>query len=65
MSHSKLILVALACMACALILPGCGEQTTEPEKMVQDIQKQNQPQQEIPEHLKNRGFSGSRGSGAK
>ncbi len=65
MSHSKLIALALACVTGTLFLLGCGEQTTEPEQMVQDIQKQNKPQQEIPEHLKNRGFSGSRGAGSK
>lgn len=65
MSLSK-ALIFTAALAGACLLSGCGEETTPPEKLTKEIQSQNKPQQEMPENLKGRGFSGARGpKGAK
>lgn len=55
-------MLALAVLAGGVVLIGCGEEAAKsPEEVTKDIQAQNKPQAEMPEHLKNRGFSGSRG----
>jgi hypothetical protein len=60
MSLSRLLVFSVA-LAGICLLSGCGEETTPPEKLTKDIQAQNKPQDEMPEHLKGRGFSGARG----
>jgi hypothetical protein len=61
MSLSK-VFFCLAILVGGAMLVGCGEEAAQsPEEVTKDIQAQNKPQAEMPEHLKNRGFSGSRG----
>ncbi len=43
------------------LLAGCSQSTPDSRDVVKDIQSQNKPQQEMPDHLKGRGMT--RGGG--
>ena len=60
MSLSKFLIFSVT-LAGVCLLSGCGEKTTPTEKLTKEIQSQNKPQDEMPERLKGRGFSGARG----
>lgn len=53
----KLSIMVLAVIGLSGVLCGCGEKQDDPAETVKEMQSQNKPQQEMPEHLKGRGMS--------